>query len=198
MKLNWAERLVVNNPLRVLEQRLQVRWFQRAISLNQSAHILEVGCGRGAGASLIQKRFKPARLYAFDLDIKMVRMARDYLPLSENSPVFLHVGDVLHLPIKSSSLDAVFGFGVLHHVPNWRSSLAEISRALKVGGIYFMEELYPALYQNAITKRILLHPSEDRFLSHDLRQGLEAAGMPIQKAIECKRLGILGVAVKKK
>ena len=81
-------------------------------------------------------------------------------------------------------MDAVFGFGVLHHVPNWRGSLAEFSRVLKVGGVYFMEELYPALYQNAITKRILSHPSEDRFLSHDLRQGLEAVGMPVQNAIE--------------
>jgi ubiquinone/menaquinone biosynthesis C-methylase UbiE len=106
------------------------------------------------------------------------------------------VGDALCLPLKDESMDAVFGFGVLHHVPNWRGSLAEFARVLKVGGVYFMEELYPALYQNAITKRILLHPSEDRFLSHDLRQWLEAVRMPVQDAIECQKLGILGVAVK--
>jgi ubiquinone/menaquinone biosynthesis C-methylase UbiE len=196
LKLNWAERLVVNNPLRVLEQRLEVRWFKSRISLRPGANILEVGCGRGAGANLILKRFKPARLYALDLDVQMVRRARDYLPFSEKKGVFLHAGDVLHLPIKDGSLDGVFGFGVLHHVPDWRGSLAEIARVLRVRGVYCIEELYPALYQNAITKRILLHPREDRFFSRDLRQGLEAIRMPIQNAIEFEKLGILGVAVK--
>jgi ubiquinone/menaquinone biosynthesis C-methylase UbiE len=197
LKLNWAEKLVVNNPLRVLEQRLQVRWFKSKISLSPGADILEVGCGRGAGASLILKRFKPTRLYALDLDVKMVRKARGYLSFSERKGVFLQVGDVLHIPIKDSSLDAVFGFGVLHHVPDWRASLAEIARVLRDGGLYFMEELYPTLYQNAITKRILLHPTENRFFSPDLRQGLEAMSMPIQHAVEFKKLGILGVAVKR-
>jgi hypothetical protein len=90
----------------------------------------------------------------------------------------------------------VFGFGVLHHVPKWRGSIAEISRVLRTGGLYYIEELYPALYQNAITKRILVHPREDRFLSHDLRKGLEKVGLPLQNALEVKKLGILGVARK--
>jgi ubiquinone/menaquinone biosynthesis C-methylase UbiE len=196
MKLNWAEKLVVNNPLRVLEQRLEVRWFTSTISLKQGANILEVGCGRGAGASLILKTFKPARLYALDLDFEMVRRAHGYLSFSEKNRVYLQVGDALHLPIKDASMDAIFGFGVLHHIPNWRGSLGEIARVLKVGGVYCLEELYPALYQNVITKHILLHPREDRFLSRDLKRGLEAMRMPIQQAIECKKLGILGVAMK--
>ena len=198
MKLNWAERLVVNNPLRVLEQRLEMTRFKSMASLGKGQKILEVGCGRGAGARLILKTFKPSRLYAMDLDIEMVRKARDHLSRDETENVFLHVGDVLSLPFKDESLDAVFGFGVLHHVPDWRGSLAEISRVLKVNGSYFVEELYPALYQNAITKRILLHPTENRFLSHDLKQGLAAEKMPIHDAIECKKLGILGVAVKQR
>jgi ubiquinone/menaquinone biosynthesis C-methylase UbiE len=196
VKLNWAERLVVNNPLRVLEQRIEIGRLKTMTSLGKGQKILEVGCGRGAGARLILKTYKPSRLYALDLDIKMVRKARDYLGDNEIKNVFLHVGDVFSLPFKDESLDAVFGFGVLHHVLDWRGSLAEISRVLKVNGIYFIEELYPAFYQNAITKRILLHPREDRFLSHDLMQGLEAERMQIHDAIECKKLGILGVAVK--
>jgi ubiquinone/menaquinone biosynthesis C-methylase UbiE len=198
MKLNWAERLVVNNPLRVLEQRLEMSRLKDMSYLGKGKKILEVGCGRGAGARLILKNFRPSQLYAMDLDIEMVRQARDYLSCGEIETVFLHVGDALFLPFKDESLDAVFGFGVLHHVPDWRGSLAEISRVLKVNGAYFMEELYPALYQNAITKRILLHPTENRFLSHDLMHGLEAERMPIYDAIECKKLGILGVAVKQR
>jgi ubiquinone/menaquinone biosynthesis C-methylase UbiE len=196
MKLNWAERWVVNNPLRVLEQRFQMGRFRAMTTLKPGAKILEIGCGRGAGARLILKAFQPSRLWALDLDPDMVRKAKEYLSGEELERTFLHVADALHLPFKEDSLDAVFGFGFLHHVPNWRGALAELARVLKTGGVYFIEELYPALYQNAITKRLLVHPTEDRFLSHDLRQGLEAVNMQIQNAVELKALGVLGVAVK--
>ena len=164
--------------------------------LKPGAKILEVGCGRGAGARLISKTFRPSCLCALDVDINMVNKAKDYLSCDESERTFLHVADAEHLPFKEETLDAVFGFGFLHHVPNWRGSLAELARVLKTGGAYYIEELYPPLYQNVITKRILAHPREDRFLSHDLRQELEAMKMPIQDALEFKTLGILGVAVK--
>lgn len=166
--------------------------------LKPGSKILEVGCGRGAGARLILKNFRPSRLCALDIDIDMVHKAKDYLSRDELERTFLHVADAQHLPFREESLDAVFGFGFLHHVPNWRGSLAELARVLKTGGVYYIEELYPALYQNVITKRILVHPREDRFLSHDLKQELEAVKMPIQQALEFKTLGILGVAVKQR
>ncbi|MGD9041697.1 MAG: class I SAM-dependent methyltransferase, partial [Desulfobacteraceae bacterium] len=110
--------------------------------------------------------------------------------------VSLHVGDVFRLPFKDNVLDAVFGFGVLHHVLNWRGAAAEIARVLKIGGIYFVEEFYPSAYQNFITKHLLVHPEEDRFFSHDLRNALMEIKLPIKEAIDFKKLGIVAVAVK--
>jgi len=196
MKLNWAERWVVNNPLRVIEQRLEIRLLKRMMSLTERGKILEVGCGRGAGAKLILKEFQSSSLYAMDLDLQMVQKAKAYLSRYEKGRVSLCVADVFKLPFKDRTLDAVFGFGVLHHVPDWRGGAAEIARVLKTGGVYFIEEIYPPAYQNFITKRLLLHPREDRFFSHDLRKTLKDVGLPIQNAIDFKRLGILGVAVK--
>jgi hypothetical protein len=40
---------------------------------------------------------------------------------------------------------------------------------LKPGGFYFLEEIYPTLYQNFLTRRILVHPHCDRFDGSDLR-----------------------------
>ncbi len=196
MKLNWAERWVVNNPFRVLEQRFEIRRLKGMMSLPPGAIALEVGCGRGAGAHLILKAFQLSRVYAMDLDLRMVRKAQDYLALRSEAQVPLFVGNVFRLPLNPESMDAVFGFGVLHHVVDWRVALAEIARVLKPGGVYYIEELYPALYQNFLTRRILLHPAEDRFFSHDLKQALQQEDLPLKKALEIERLGILGVAVK--
>jgi ubiquinone/menaquinone biosynthesis C-methylase UbiE len=195
MKLNWAERLAVNNPLRVLQQRWEISRLKRMMPSTPGLRALEIGCGRGVGAGLILKEFQPAYVHAMDVDIRMVHKAKDYLA-SQEARVSLLVGDATSLPVRKGSVDVVFGFGVLHHVADWRTALGEIARVLEPGGAYFMEELYPAVYRNFITKRILLHPAADRFSSEDLKQALVQVGLPIKDAIELKKLWILGCAVK--
>ncbi len=196
MKLNWAERWAVNNPLRVLEQAIEIRRLKRMLPLPPGLAALEIGCGRGAGARAILREFHPSRIHAMDVDTEMIDKARRYLSGAEKRKVSLFVGDAATLPLKSQSLDAVFGFGCLHHVQDWRTALAEIARVLKPQGAYFLEELYPSLYQNFITKHILLHPATDRFTGDDLRQALADAGFSLRDSIEWKGLGLLAAAVK--
>jgi ubiquinone/menaquinone biosynthesis C-methylase UbiE len=196
MKLNWAERWAVNNPSRPIQQRLEIRWMKRRRPLDPGSVVLEVGCGRGAGAALIRKEFQPAVLQAMDLDLEMLRRGKTYLPEGERKEISFYVADVLRLPAKFESLDAVFGFGVLHHVPDWESALGEIVRVLKPGGVYYLEELYPSLYQNFITKHILLHPADRRFRSGDLKRALKAAGLEWVHMLEYSRVGILGITRK--
>ena len=197
MKLNWAERWAVNNPSRPIQQGLEVRWMKRRRPLAPGSVVLEVGCGRGAGAALIRKEFQPAVLQAMDLDIKMLRKGRTYLPEEKRKKVSFYVADVLRIPARGESLDAVFGFGVLHHVPDWESALKEIVRVLKPGGAYYMEELYPSLYQNFITKHILLHPAANRFRSGDLKGALRGVGLALDHLFEHCKVGILGISTKK-
>jgi ubiquinone/menaquinone biosynthesis C-methylase UbiE len=196
MKLNWAERWVVNNPLRVLEQRLEIRWLKRRLPLEPGFVALEAGCGRGAGAGLILREFRPSWVHAMDLDVRMIRTAKDHLSSQEQQRISLFVGDVSCLPVKTNACDAVFGFGVLHHVVDWRAALAEIARVIKPGGAYVIEELYPPLYQNFITRHILLHPARDRFSSRDIKPALHEAGLHLKDAIELTPMGILGIAMK--
>jgi ubiquinone/menaquinone biosynthesis C-methylase UbiE len=196
MKLNWAERWAVNNPLRVFEQKLEIHRLKQMLPLQPGVAALEIGCGRGAGARVILREFNPSRIYAMDLDIVMIDKAKHYLTPAEQRKISLFAGDASALPVKTQSLDAVIGFGVLHHVEDWRAALAEIARVLKPKGIYFFEELYPALYQNFITRHILLHPATDRFTGGELRQALADVNFSLKDSIEWKRLGILGAAVK--
>ena len=127
----------------------------------------------------------------------MIHKAEHYLSPGQKTEMFLFVGDAIRIPYKDGVMDAVFTFGVLHHVFDWRAALAEIARVLKKDGILFFEELYPSLYQNFITKRILLHPEHDRFRSDDLKAALKNVNLSVIRALEFKKLGILGVSVKK-
>ena len=195
MKLNWVERLVVNSPIRVAMQRVEIRRLRAMMALEPGATVLEIGCGRGAGAKLIAETFNPSTIHSLDLDFAMVQRARAYLPFHQNN-VRLYVADGIMLPFRDGSMDAVFSFGILHHIVDWRRAVAEISRVLGRGGRFYLEELYPGTYQNVVTTRILVHPSQDRFWGEDLRAVIAKCGMEIKAAREFKRFGILGVAVK--
>lgn len=197
MKLNWAEQLIVNNPVRVMIQRFIIRWIKAVTQIKPEARVLEIGCGRGAGACLIQEEFKPALMHAFDLDQRMIRRAGRYVKAKRQDKISFYVGNALWLPYRDKVLDAVFGFGVLHHLPDWRGGLREIARVLKPGGIYFLEEFYPQLYQNFLFRRIFRHPEHDRFYSQDLHQALTEAGFEFHDCLEQKMLGILAVACKR-
>jgi ubiquinone/menaquinone biosynthesis C-methylase UbiE len=197
MKLNWAERMAVNNPLRPLQQHLELALLRRHIPLKPGLIILEIGSGRGAGARLIRNIFHPSSIHATDLDVEMIRMAHTYLIPEDRTGIDFCVADAAMLPFPDSSMDAVFGFGVLHHVPDWQSALNEVVRVLKPAGIYFFEELFPALYQNFFTKHILLHPEENRFKSHELKETMKSSGLLLKKYFEIPFMEIFGVAEKR-
>jgi len=196
MKLNWAERMVVNNPFRMAMQQMEMLWFMHTALPRPNLRFLEIGCGRGAGARILLKKMRPCRIDALDLDYSMVQKARRFLTPGERARVSLCVGDSTRLPFQSAVYDVIFGFGFLHHVPHWQSAVKEIARVLKPGGRYYIEEIYPPLYLNAITRRLLLHPIENRFESKDLKTALADAGLFLEFTLESRFLGILGVAVR--
>ena len=196
MKLNRLERWFVNSPVRHIKQNLVMQWFRGTVALKTGSTILEVGCGRGVGANLIRKVYQPTRLYLLDLDLQMILKASRRIHGHNGCRISLCVGDATRLPYADQSLDAVFGFGFLHHVPAWRDGLAEVNRVLKHGGVYFMEEYYPSLYQNFITQHLLVHPQKDRFNSQDLRRAFQDVNLTLTHSFELKRMGILGVGVK--
>jgi len=196
VKLNRMERWVVNSPLRLLLQRWEIRWFQRRLPVPAGATVLEIGCGRGAGAEVLRRRLRPAALHVLDLDPAMVALARRRLTRKSATGVHLCVADAVRLPYSAACFDAVFGFGFLHHVPDWQAAVTEISRVLKPGGRYYLLELYPPVYANPLVRRLLVHPTENRFDSRALHAALKANALVCRQRLELRPAGLLACAVK--
>jgi ubiquinone/menaquinone biosynthesis C-methylase UbiE len=197
MKANRLEVMIVNSPVRLLVQKkILLPWIKSQVQIPGNGTFLEIGCGRGAGACMLLEEFSPKAVHAMDLDEAMISEATRYIPPGPREKINLYVGDSFFLPHRDASMDAVFGFGVLHHLPDWQGGVKEIARVLKPGGLYFLEEFYPPFYLNFLARRLVVHPEENRFYSRDLRDNLKAAALPIEKALELKILGIIAVCRK--
>jgi ubiquinone/menaquinone biosynthesis C-methylase UbiE len=163
MQLNWIERLFILSPLRALLQR---HWEARQLLAMggplTGAHVLETGCGPGFGIDLLYRRFKAARIDAFDLDPKMIALVRQRQEI-RNRRTRLWVGNLRHIPVADASYDAVVNFGAIHHVVRWRQAIGEIVRVLKPGGRFYCEEILSRYITHPLLGRLMDHPQQDRF-----------------------------------
>ena len=126
----------MNNPIRAAMQRhIEAPIFLRMGGPLRDARVLEIGCGRGVGAEVIFDVFGAAAVDAFDLDPRMVERAQRRLS-SRGPRVRLWVGDAAAIAAPEAVYDAVFDFGIIHHVPDWRAVLAEVYRVLRPGACF--------------------------------------------------------------
>ena len=94
---------------------------------------------------------------AFDLDPRMIELASRRLRARGES-VCLWTADITAIPAANNHYDAVFDFGVIHHVPNWPDVLREVYRVLKPGGRFYAEEVLEKLICRPLCRFLLDHP----------------------------------------
>lgn len=177
MLLNRVEYALMNNPVRAaIQRRLEAGRLLRLGGRMEGGAALEMGCGRGVGAELVLDAFGAERIDAFDLDPRMVALARERLA-SRGPRVRLWVGDATHIPVPDATYDAVFDFGIIHHVPHWRPVLAEVRRVLVPGGRFYAEEVLARFIRQPIVRRLLEHPQRDRFDQPGFQVALAQAGL---------------------
>ena len=133
---------------------------------------------------------------AFDLEFILVRRAALRRSVKYEDSIFFHVGDAQDLPFRDASFDAVVNFGIIHHLEDWGKGIGEIVRVLVPNGLFYFEEIYPPLYANFLFRRLVAHPTENRFYGEEFRAGLSAKGLRLRSGFKENRFGILGVAQK--
>lgn len=194
--MNWPERVWIYSPLRPLFQRREIaKWLRLARPLRRD-NALEIGCGLGKGARLLVEKMGFEQVYAFDLEEKLVKKAIRSHSQFEKLIAFF-VGDAQDLPFPNACFDAVVNFGIIHHVLDWRRCMSELSRVTRPGGTIYFEEIYPPLYANFLLKRMVRHPTSDRFNGAQFLEALEHHKFQLVDGVRTtSRFGIVGAAVK--
>lgn len=115
--------------------------------IKQEMRVLEVGCGSGAFVTFVARAVgKTGKVYAFDIQPKMLKQLEAKLKRSENRDIKnieLILGSAYELPFGDNSLDVVYMVTVLQEIPDKKKALKEIRRVLKPGGILAVTEFLP-------------------------------------------------------
>ena len=180
MKLNPLEFLLVNNPVRAyVQEKYELPILMNMLTVDTFDSVLEIGCGNGNGTKLIRKFFHPSHITAVDLDQRMIQIAHRTI---HDETITFQVMDASRLDFPNDSFDAIFDFGIIHHIPNWKDCIEELRRVLKEGGKLILTEFSLDTFSGfpgTLYRWLLRHPYEQMFSMQEFVKHLENVGFKI-------------------
>ena len=162
MKIS-AEKIDVNCP--------EPEIYNRLLTLDNK-HILELGCGSAQITRDIATSGTNRNITAFEVD--EIAYEKN-LQIKDLPNVTFGLSGAQEIPLVDESVDVVFMFKSLHHVPPelMEASMHEIRRVLKPGGFVYISEPVFAGDFNEILR-----------LFHDEQKVREAAFNTVKKAVD--------------
>jgi ubiquinone/menaquinone biosynthesis C-methylase UbiE len=129
-------------PLRSSDERdrLCIQLYSHAIGHCDLSDkdVLEVGSGRGGGASYISRYLQPRSMMGLDFSQEAVDLCNRH----RQAPGLGFVcGDALSMPFPASSFDAVVNIESSHCYESMDTFLSEVCRVLRPGGRFFFADL---------------------------------------------------------
>lgn len=136
------------------------------------ARVLEVGCGRGGGASYVARYLQPASVVGLDYSAATVRRAQE---LNSGVPrLSFQRGDAEHLPFPDASFDIIVNIESSHCYSNMPAFAAEVARVLRPGGWFTFADMRLAQVVPDLD-RMLTAPGLEIVEKRDLTPGVMAA-----------------------
>jgi SAM-dependent methyltransferase len=127
-------------PLESEDDRYSIQLYERvagAVEL-RGLDVLEVGCGRGAGAAFLYEHFRPASLTGLDF----VPASIDHARRNYARPgLEFVVGDAENLPFADASFDAVVNVESSHAYSDVSRFFREVARVLRPDGVLLFADM---------------------------------------------------------
>ncbi|MFE5136901.1 class I SAM-dependent methyltransferase [Streptomyces fagopyri] len=102
------------------------------LGLREGDRVLDAGCGTGRALPPLRAAVGPSgTVIGVDLTPAMLMAA---VRAGRDREGRLLLADVAALPLRTGSLDAVFGAGLIAHLPNPAVNLRELARVVRPGG----------------------------------------------------------------
>jgi ubiquinone/menaquinone biosynthesis C-methylase UbiE len=142
--------------------------------------VVDVGCGTGRLLRKVRERWPMARLIGVDAAAGMIENARQLMPYAT-----FYVSKAESLPLPDSSVDLVFSTASFHHWQDKEKALREIRRVLRLGGRFFLADIWPPLGLSRFSRH---------FRSNDparIRKTFANAGLQVQDQRRRLRLWLL-------
>jgi ubiquinone/menaquinone biosynthesis C-methylase UbiE len=151
--------------------------------LRPDMQVLEFGCGTGSTAIVHAPHVKEIR--AIDISEKMLEIARSKAEAAGVGNVRFERTDIDAFSAPDGSFDAVLGLSILHLLEDRNSSIANVYRMLKPGGVFVSStaclgdtmKLFKLI--GPIGRLLGLMPLVRVFTAQELVDSLEAAGFAI-------------------
>ena len=98
----------------------------------EGKEVLEIGSGRGGGASWIARTYKPKSLLAVDYSAEAVALSQGWFTDQDN--LEFKEGNAQDLPLPDESFDIAYNVESSHCYSNISDFLSEVFRVLRPGG----------------------------------------------------------------
>lgn len=142
------------------------------LGLREGNRVLDAGCGTGRALTPLRAAVGPSGVVVgVDLTPAMLQAA---VRAGRDRDGRLLLADVAALPLRSQSLDAVFGAGLISHLPDPAENLRELARVVRPGGTL---ALFHPIGRAALAARQGRQiTSDDLRAEHNLRPLLAGSG----------------------
>jgi SAM-dependent methyltransferase len=141
MEMGETQQNVLNSRFRQLFHRYyEFGVIKKHLRTNQvdlaGKVVLDAGCGSGFGTQVILEDFQPQEVHALDALPEQIELVEQ-----RELPVDACIGDIADTQFETNKFDAIFAFGLFHHVPDWQQAIVETKRILKPGGVLMGNEI---------------------------------------------------------
>lgn len=155
--------------------RLCIQLYHRVASTTDLAgkEVLEVGSGRGGGASFIARYHRPQQITGADFSPQAVALSQKRHAAIAN--LSFTVGDAEQLPFADASFDVVVNVESSHCYGHIERFFAEVARVLRPGGYFLYTDCRTAADMTLLHATLAAQTGWERIAHEDITANVAAA-----------------------